>query len=42
MMSSKRLFVGPWTSNYEKSIAIIVYGKCLVQASKLSTSCLSF
>jgi hypothetical protein len=39
---AKRLFVRPWTSKYEKSIAIIACGKCLVQASKLSPSCLSF
>jgi hypothetical protein len=27
----RRIFVGPWLFNYEKSFAIAIYGKCLVQ-----------
>jgi hypothetical protein len=31
MMNSKGFFAKPWPFNCEKSIAIVIYGKCLVQ-----------
>jgi hypothetical protein len=39
------VFAKPWPFNYEKSIAIIVCGKCLVQTfnfTSISSNCLYF
>jgi hypothetical protein len=37
MMNKERFFAKPWPFNCEKSIAIAICGKCLVQTSNFTS-----